>query len=100
MQICEQVIYLRLGHGLAKSRHHVSTVDDDVPHALIVREQPALFHELSREQALHARSLFSARRVGLMAAIAIGVIKLTSGCLLRVQSELSVAFSTLDLTTK
>ena len=97
MQICQQVLHLLLREHLPKARHGIAPVDDNFTHALICGRQTAFTQKRMLEHSLQARAFFPAGRVRLMAAVAIMVVKLASGGLLRIQPKFGIALAQLRI---
>ncbi len=95
MQISQQVLHLLLREHLAESRHGIAPVDHNFTHAFIRGRQTAFVQVGMLEHSLQARAFFAAGGVRLMAAVAIMVIKLASGGLLRTQPKFGIALAQL-----
>ena len=87
-----------VGHDLAEAFHFGAAVLDDVGNAVVVGGEPAEGEVWALEDSFHAGSLFAAGGVRLVAAVAVVVVELAAGGLLRVESEFSVGFAALDVT--
>lgn len=97
MQIGQQVLHLLLREHLTKTRHGIAPVDHNFAYAVVRCRQTTFLQEGTLEDSLQAGAFFPARGVGLMAAIAIMIVKLAPGGLLRIQAEFSVAFAQLGI---
>jgi len=97
VQVGQEIVHLLLIEHLAKALHFAAAVTNDFAHALIIGRQSAERQVLLLENAFHARALLAARRVGLVAAVAILVVEPPSGRLLRIEPEFGVALAALDL---
>jgi len=97
MHICQQVLQIVIAERLAEPRHLFATQTHDVSDALIVGREPAQRQILILEYPLQTGSLFAARRVGFVAAVAVLIVNFSAGSLLRIQPQLRVRFSPLNI---
>ena len=93
MQIGQQILHLLLRYGLPEGGHHIAAGHDYLAHPLIVRGHTTLGQELFFENSLQAAPLLIARRVRLVAAIAILVIEAPSRGLLPIQPEFRISLA-------
>lgn len=100
VQVRQQILDLLLVQFLAVARHFFSAQSNDVGDTLVVRRKAAQRKVFVLEDSLEAWTLFAARGVGLVAAIALGVVDLASGGLLRIQTQLGIGFAALDVAGK
>lgn len=99
MEIGEQIFNLVLGQHVVEAVHLIAADADDISDAIVIRGQAALAEKWLFENSLEAGPLASARRVCRMAAVAVLVVNMAAGGLLRIQSQLSVTFPALDITS-
>ena len=96
VQVGQHVLDLLLVEGVAKAVHFGAAEANDFAHPRIVGGNATDWKVLPFENAFEPRAFSSAGGVGIVAAVAMLVIKVASDSLLRVQAEFGVAFSTLD----
>jgi len=97
VQVRQQILDLLLRHDLTEPWHHVATREDHFADAFVIGRHSALRQELLFENALQAVALFVARRVRIVAAIAMLVVEPAARSLLRSQAELGVALAALHV---
>lgn len=97
MQIGQQILHVLLAEFLTEAWHLVSAKANDVADPLIVRGKAAQREEFMLEHALESRALFAARRIRLVAAIAIVIIDTAARRLLRVEPKFGIRFAALDI---
>src|SRR6476646_7809489 len=93
VQIRQQILHLRLRHYLAKCRHHVAAGHNHLSDAFVIGRHATPREELFLENSPQAAPFLFAGGVGLVTAIAILIIEAPPGCLLRIQSQFSVALA-------
>ena len=97
VQIRQQVLDLLVGHDLAEAFHLRSAILDDVGHTLVVCRQSAYGQVLMLKDAFQAGTFLPARRIRLMAAIAIVVVEFSALGLLRVEAEFGIGLAALGI---
>src|SRR5579859_2438792 len=97
MKIRQQVLDLLRVQLLAVAGHFVSAETDDVGNPVIVGRQAAQRKIFVLEHCFETRTLFSTGGIGLVAAVAFGVVDSASGRLLRVEAEFSVGLAALHI---
>src|ERR1035437_3930751 len=90
MQIHEQILNVLRGQGLAVAGHFVAAQADDIDDTVIVRGQSAQRKVFLLENSLERRALLAPTGIRLMAAVALRVVDLAAGRLLRVEAKLGV----------
>ena len=90
MQVRQQALQILGAERLAVAWHFVAAVANDFAHAIVVCRQPAYRKIRMLKNSLQPRSLSPLRRIGPMAAVAVAVLGLSPGSLLRVEAELGV----------
>jgi len=93
VQVSEQIIDLLLRENLAEALHLITSVKNDVGGAGIVRRHSTHSKVLPLKNTFEARPLALAGRVRGVAAVAILVVDVAPGNLLRVEAQLCVALS-------
>lgn len=86
-----------VGHDLAETFHFGAAILDDVGDTVVVGGESAERKILVLENAFHARAFFAAGGIGFVAAVAIVVVELAAGGLLRVEAEFGVGLAALDI---
>src|SRR5882757_3634478 len=97
MQICKQIFDLLIAHHTPETFHLAAPVFHNLSDTFVISRQAAHRQVLLFEDTLQRRPLLPPRRVRLVTAIAIVVIKLSPRDLLRVEAKFSVGFPTLNL---
>ncbi len=100
VQVSQQILHALLVQRLAVARHFVAAKADDLAGAVVIRRQPAHWKVLVLEYALQSWAFFPFGGIRPMAAVAVVVINLASGGLLRVEAEFGVRLSALDIATR
>src|ERR1700722_4332008 len=95
VQIGEQILNILRAHHLTVAGHIRAAIANNVSDAIIVRGQAAEGKILMLEYSLHSRPFFPFRGVGSMTAVAVVVVKLPSGCLVRIETEFGIGFTAL-----
>ena len=88
VQISQQVFNVLRAQSLAVCRHFVAAQADDVGHALIVGRQSTQRQIFVLKDSLEARAFLASSGIGLMAAVAAGIVDLAASRLLGVESKL------------
>jgi len=98
MEIGEQIFDLFVREHVAEAVHLVASDANDVPDANVIRRQAALAEKWSLENAFEAGPLAPAGGVCRVTAVAVLVVDVMAGGLLRIQSQLGVTLPALDIT--
>jgi hypothetical protein len=98
MQVRKQVVNILRTQRLAIAGHLFAAEADDIGNALIVGRQSTQRKVLVLEHALERRPFPAAVGIWLVAAVAMRIVDLPSGSLLRTKTKLSVRFAPLDIT--
>ena len=98
MQIGKQIIELLLIQHLTERRHFIPAHLDDITDAIVIGRHPAHRKIFFLEKTLHARSLASPRRIRLVTAVTVIVVKAPPGSLLRIEPEFDIAPAALHIT--
>jgi len=96
VQIGQQVVDLLLREHLAEALHIVAAQADDVADSVVICGHSTNGEVLSLEDSLQARPFTIFGRVGGMTAIAILIVDVPPGSLLRIQPELGITVPALD----
>jgi len=99
MQIRQQILICWSLMVWLKAFHFCPPKLDNIRHALVIRGSPLSDKYGRLENALHARALLAARRIWLMAAVAIVVVEFSACCLLRIEPQFGVRLATFDIAT-
>jgi|SRR5580698_1897104 hypothetical protein len=97
VQIRQQIVDLLLTKNLGEAWHLVAPQANYIRHPVIIRRHAAHRQILPLENAFHAGPLPSARRVRFMTPVAIIVVNLASGDLLRIKSKFGIALAALNI---
>ena len=98
MEIGEQIFDLFVREHVAEAVHLVASDANDVPNAIVIRGQAALAEKWFLENAFEAGPFAPARGVCRVTAVAVLVVDVMAGGLLRIQSQLGVTLPALDIT--
>jgi len=93
MHIGEQILNVLLVQGLAVAGHFTAPEANNVGHAFIVGGKAAQGKILVLENTLEPGAFLPSRGIGLVTAIAVGVVYPASGGLLRIESKFRVRFA-------
>src|ERR1700683_2017847 len=100
MQVGQQILHVLPAQHLAVARHIGTAVANNVRDAVVIRGQSGVGKILMLENALQARTFLSLRGIGPVTAVAVVVIELASGGLLRVEAEFGVRVAALHVATR
>lgn len=100
VQVSQQILHILRAQHLAVACHVRAAVANNVSDALVIRGQSGLRKILMLKYTFQTRTLFTLRGIRPVTPVAVVVINLASGCLLRVESELGVRFSPLHIAAR
>src|SRR5262245_26212245 len=97
MQVREQVIDLLLREHISEALHLTAAEPNDLRSPVVVCRHTAHLQILSRENTLQRRTLSLAGGVSRVATVAILIVHVPSGGLLRSQTQFSITFPAFHL---
>jgi len=100
VHIREEIPNVLLAQRLAIGGHFVAAEADDVAHSIIVGRQSAERKIFVLEDSLETRAFLAALGVRLVAAVAVGVVDLAAGRLLRIEAKFRVRLAALDVASR
>jgi len=98
MEVGEQIFNLFVGEHVVEAVHLVASDANDVSDTIVIGRQAALAEKWLLENAFEAGPFAPARGVCRVTAVAVLVVDVTAGGLLRIQSQLGVTLPALDIT--
>ncbi len=100
MHVSQQILHLLRAERLAEPGHFIASVVHDVRDPFVIGRKPAERKILMLKNSVESRTFLAPRGIGFVATVAILVINLTSGDLLRCETKFGVRFAPLNVTAR